>query len=165
MIHKGWWFIFRLVVIQVGLGYLIFFSLHDDNESGDSETETVTEVDDSNLPFTGELVFLPAALLPDTEQPDEGNTVCVRVCAVPTANAPLLSGACSAPLSIIASVDDEEGENWLAANIPAASSKTYHPFLAAADRRLLVLDKAQCQPEEATDPLSDGVTVEVNDEA
>ena len=138
MMHKGWLIVLIMVLIQAGLGFLIYFSVRDGNDTGESVTETIADDEISSFSVTGELAFLPAALLPDAQHPDEGEIVCVRICAVPSANAPLLAGDCSSPLSIVGSVDDEEGENWLAADVPAATSKDYYPFLAAR-RRFVVI--------------------------
>lgn len=144
--HKGWWAVVVYVAAQIIVGAVLFDRTHAGGSDGDNPPgDEPPPAEDAGLPPpTGERLYLPASLLPDTVLDEADPKACVRVCAVPGEDEDSLAGRCSPALPVIGSVEDNAGETWLAVEVPAAGAAEYRPFFAARERRLLAVDAGQC---------------------
>lgn len=156
--HKGWFVVLGFVIAQVLLATLIFLTVPDNPAPVDNDPNAEPEMsapDPSSTP-AGELGYFASELLPEGQVPDEGEMICVRICAVLPNSASAAEAGCSAPLPLIATEDSATGETWLVAAAPAATAHAYHPYFAAPERSLLVLDAQNCASqapvEEALEP-------------
>lgn len=143
--HKGWWAGVAVVAVLLALGAAAHYSTRD--AAGDEPPSTELE-DDPGLDLETllpqfELMLVPADALGALSEEDLDEATCARVCAVAGEGEGVVGGRCSAPLRIAGSLDGEDGRQ-LVMGVPPESVPGAYAYLAAGERRLLIVAAERC---------------------
>lgn len=156
--HKGWWVAFWAVVLQLALGGAFYLFTHDDagTEPPPTDVNAETDFDIDALLADAELMLVPATPLGALPESALAAARCARLCAVPGEGDSALAGSCSAPVRIAGLLDGDDGKQ-LVISLTAGSAPDAYAYLAAGERRVLLLaaDRCDIPPADAQPPETD----------
>ena len=139
--HEGWWVAVLVVVVMLALGGAVHYSAHSGDVVEPPPADIEPEIDIEELLTDYEVMLVPTDTLGIAPGPVLDAVRCARLCTVVGENDDARGGDCGPPLRIAGSL--EQGAR-LVVGIPRESVRAASPFLAARDKRLLIVAADAC---------------------